>query len=238
MPKYSKLDYVRLMRPMPENWPTDKYGIPFIKKKEIDISNLNNGKWLINIENTSSNDINASKKIVHSFKFDDVLERYYKQPYKFLERTCKYYAVCTFDFSMHKEMKEAQIIEATFKNRWIGVWFQNNGINNVIVTVGWVDEKTYDICFSGIEDGTVLMISTIGVCNDESIELFLNGYKEMRKRFPNSKIICVGNKIPGMDDDICYIKYKETFGNKDKYNEYWQPNIFNWDDYEINEDIV
>ena len=52
MPKYSKLNYVRLIRPMPENWPTDKYGIPFIKKKEIDISNLNNGKWSKNSKRT------------------------------------------------------------------------------------------------------------------------------------------------------------------------------------------
>ena len=237
MPKYNIKEYINLVRPIPQNWPVDKYGIPFVKRSEIDISNLNNGKWLINIENASSNDKNANIKIVHSFKFDDILERNYNHPFKFLEKICNYCAICTFDFSMHPEMKEAQIIEATFKNRWSGMWLQSNGINNVIVTVGWVDENTYDICFSGIEDGTILMISTIGSCNNESRKLFLKGYKEMRNRFPNSKIICVGNKIDGMDDDICFVEYKESFGNKDKYSEYWQPKIFNWQNLEINNDI-
>lgn len=34
MPKYSNLDYVKLIRPLPINWPFDEYGIPFIKKKQ------------------------------------------------------------------------------------------------------------------------------------------------------------------------------------------------------------
>ena len=41
------------------------------------------------------------------------------------------------------------------------------GIHYVIVTVGWVKPETYNICFSGIQDGTVLMISTLGVNNDK-----------------------------------------------------------------------
>lgn len=238
MPKYKSLEFVKIMRPIPDNWPTDKYDIPYIKKSNIDISNLNNGKWLINIESASINDKNAKNKVVHFFKFDNVLERYYNQPYKTLEKVSGYYAVCTFDFSMHPKMKMAQIINATFKNRWSGMWLQYNGFLNVIPTVGWVDEDTYDICFSGIEDGTVLIISTLGVCNEECKPLFIKGYKEMRRRFPNSKIICLGNKIDGMDNDICYVSYKNSFGNDDKYYKYWQPNMFNWNDLEVNEDVI
>lgn len=238
MPKYSGLDYIKLMRPIPENWPKDKFGIPFIKKTDINISNLNNGKWLINIESASFKDKNAKNKIIHFFKYDDVLNRIYNQPFKTLQKIHRYYAVGTLDFSMHQKMSVAQIIDATFKNRWSGMWFQYNGYFNVIPTVGWVNEDTYDICFSGIEDGTVLMISTLGVCNDECYQLFIKGYREMRRRFPNSKIICLGNKIKGMDDDICYVNYKDSFGNDDKYHKYWQPNIFNWNDLEVNEDVI
>lgn len=237
MPKYSKLDYIKVMRPFPDNWPKDKYGIPFIKKTDIDISNLNNGKWLINVESVSFKDKNSKNKIVHFFKYDYVLERFYNNPVKTLQKVSRYYAVCTFDFSMHPKMTKAQIIDATFKNRWSGVWLQLNGYFNVIPTVGWVDEDTYDICFSGIQDGTVLIISTLGVCNDECNLLFLKGYKEMCKRFPNSKIICVGNKITGMDDDVCYVGYKSSFGNDDKYHKYWQPSMFNWNKLEVNKDV-
>ncbi len=238
MPKYNKKEFTKLIRPIPKNWPKDKYGIPYVKKSNIDISNLNNGKWLISIGNISLKDEKSNNKIIHCFKYDNVLERYYNNPFKTLEKVSRYYAASTLDFSMHTEMSEAQIIDATFKNRWSGVWLQSNGYLNVIVTVGWVDEDTYDICFSGIEDGCVLMISTLGIDNIECNALFLNGYKEMRRRFPNSKVICVGNKISGMDDDVCFIGYKNSFGNDDKYHVYWQPSIFNWENLEVNPDVL
>ena len=229
MPKYNYDDYIKLMRPIPNNFTMDKYGIPYIKKYDIDISNVNNGKWLINIENTNKSDKNAKVKIVHNFKFDDNLNRLYNNPIKYLERVSNYYATSTMDFSMHPNMSKSQIIDATFKNRWSGIWLQQNGYNNVIVTVGWVLEDTYDICFSGIVDGNVLMISTIGCNNEESYQIFINGYKELRKRFPSSKLICVGTRLDGMDDDICYVSYVQSFGNFDKYRSYWQPRLFNWD---------
>lgn len=229
MPIYDNENYVKIMRPIPNDWPLDIFGIPFIKKTNIDISMVNNGIWLINLENAKASDKNACKKIIHSFKYDAQLKRAYDNPYKFLHKFGPYYAVSTLDFSMHPGMKKAQIIDATFRNRWSGVFAQSNGINNVAVTVGWVMEDTYDICFAGIQDGTLLIISTFGSCVGLSKEYFLNGYREMRKRFPNSQIICIGNKIEGMDDDICYVTYEESFGNWDKKTKCWQPALFNWD---------
>lgn len=126
-------------------------------------------------------------------------------------------------------MKPAQIIDATFKNRWSGMWLQSNGYERVAVTVGWVNKDTYDICFAGIEDGTLLLISTLGAIKEGDYEIFFKGYKEMRGRFPHSQIICVGNKLPGMDDDVCYVSYEESFGTKDKYCNQWQAHFLNWD---------
>lgn len=47
------------MRPLPKDWPKDIEGIPFVKKSTIDISNMDTGKWLINLSNTYSGDKNA-----------------------------------------------------------------------------------------------------------------------------------------------------------------------------------
>ena len=229
MPCYSNDEYVSLMRPIPRYWKRDLFGIPTIKKSDIDITKLNNGLWLTAINNTSLEDKNKRYKIVHSFKFDFELKRYYERPYSYLKRVSSYYAVCTFDFSMHQGMEPAQIINATFMNRWSGVWLQMNGFKRVAVTVGWVDSDTFDICFAGIEDGTLLVISSLGVCkNKKSQSIFIKGYKEMRRRFPKSQVICVGNRVKGMDDDVCFVSFQESFGNHDKYYEYWQPKLFNW----------
>ncbi len=225
MPNYKYKEYLRIMRPIPDDWPLDIYGIPFVKKSKIDLSLLNTKIKLVSLSNISIKDKNANEKIVHAFKYDKELERPYNDPISKLPVLARYYAISTLDFSMHKGMKEAQIIDATFKNRWSGAFVQANGYSNVIVTVGWVDADTYDICFAGIEDGTVLMISTLGVNNNQCIQDFKNGYYEMRRRFPNSPIICVGDRLSFMEDDVHYVKYAESFGYKNL--NFWQPSIFN-----------
>ncbi|MCR4660690.1 MAG: DUF4417 domain-containing protein [Clostridia bacterium] len=237
MPIYKNKEYIKLMRPIPSNWPLDIEGIPYVRKSIIDIKNLNNGKWMINISNAQENDKYAYRKIIHCFKENNELNRFYNNPFMFLSKIGPYYASSTLDYGMHPGMKRAQIIDATFKNRWSGVWQQVNGKDRVAVTVGWVYEDTYDICFAGIEDGTLLIISTLGVCNEFSQDDFLKGYHEMRKRFPSSQIICIGNKIEGMDEDICYIKYRQSFGNWDRYRNYWQPSMFNWNEMEVDENV-
>ena len=155
-----------------------------------------------------------------------------------LSRMTKCYAAATLDISMHQEMQRAQIINATFENRWSGVWSQAHGYEKIIVTVGWVKPDTYDICFAGIVDGTTLLISTLGVCNNESRYDFLSGYNEMLKRFPKSKIICIGNKLEGMSDKICYVSYNESFGTWDNRKRYWQPKLLNWDLSEVDFNVI
>ena len=227
MPNYSIKDYIKLMRPLPDSVERGKYGIPFIEKEEIDIDRIQNGIELINIHNLSKKDKHPERKIVHSFHYDKDLRREYDNPYNFLEKVAKYYAVASFDFSMHKGMSMAQIIESTFANRWMGAFLQTNGFKT-IACVGWVTIDTYDICFEGLRDGAVFIISTLGVNNDLCLKDFIDGYRELRRRFPNSIIICVGDRVNGMDDDVCYISYRQSFGNRDKYQDYWQPRLFNW----------
>jgi hypothetical protein len=138
-----------------------------------------------------------------------------------------YYAVTTMDFSMDSRMEFKEILSATYDNRWSGAFIQSNG-KKVIPTVGWVNNY-YDISFAGLRDGGVFIISTLGVNNEISHKEFIDGYKELRRRFPNTKLICVGDKVCGMDDDICYIKYEESFGTWDKKQDWWQPKLINWD---------
>lgn len=64
MPIYNFSEYIKIIRPIPDNWPKDIYGIPYVKKTNIDISNINNGKWLISLNNAASN---KKIKIAKSF---------------------------------------------------------------------------------------------------------------------------------------------------------------------------
>lgn len=228
MPTYDYNHYLRLMRPLPNYVERDSFGIPVIKPQRIDISSMNNGLWLINMKNMSITDKNASQKIVHSFCYDDTLRRAYNNPVKYLSRAAPYYAVSSFDFSIDSKMDFKGILDAVYDNRWSGVFMQTNG-KLVIPTVGWITSDTYDICFSGLRDGGVFMISTLGTNNATSYPDFIAGYHEMRQRFPSTHIICVGDRLKGMDDDVCYVLYEESFGTWDKHQSYWQPKLFNWD---------
>lgn len=228
MPFYNNKDYIRLIRPLPKYVARDIYDIPFIEAQDIDTSGLNNQKWLINMKNAQSKDINAGKKIVHSFCFDDVLYRAYNNPINYLHRVAKYYAVASFDFSMHDEMDFRQILGATYDNRWIGAFLQANG-KKVIPTVGWVTKRFDDICFAGLRNGSTFLIASLGVNNNECQSAFLRGYYEMRSRFPDSRIICVGDMISGMDKDVLFVPYKDSFGNWEQYPGFWQMRLISPD---------
>lgn len=228
MPIYNNKDYLRVMRPLPNYVERDAYGVPVIQPQRMDLSAMNNGLWLINMKNMSSKDKLASSKIVHSFCYDNVLDRAYNNPLQYLARAAPYLAVSSFDFSMHPGMDFPQILYATYKNRWSGVFAQTHG-KIAFPTVGWVGPDLYDITFSGLRDGGIFLISTLGTNNPLSRGSFLEGYHEMRRRFPNTTIICVGDRIEGMDHDVCFIKYEDSFGSRDLRQDWWQPRFINWD---------
>lgn len=228
MPIYNNKTYTKLMRPLPAYVERDIYDIPVIQPQPIDISAINNGMWLVNMKNMSVKDKHPSKKIVHSFCYDDVLERTYNDMFKYMARAAPYYAISSFDFSMDPNMDFVQVLNATYKNRWSGAYMQTHG-KIAIPTVGWVGSDRYDVTFAGLRDGGVFIISTLGANNALSYECFIQGYREMRRRFPNTTIICVGDKVKGMDDDVCYVLYEESFGTWDRYQNYWQPSFVNWD---------
>lgn len=48
MPIYKNSDYVSVVRPLPNDWPKDRFGIPFIKKEPLEISRMNTNLFLIN----------------------------------------------------------------------------------------------------------------------------------------------------------------------------------------------
>lgn len=98
-----------------------------------------------------------------------------------------------------------------FRNRWCGAYWASRGIR-VIPSVNWGDEATFDFCFDGIEQGSVVAVSTYmasehGNRKDQK-EWFLKGYKEMLMRIKPEKIICYNTPFPEMEGDIVYVDYE------------------------------
>lgn len=228
MPVYSNSDYVNVVRPVPSNWKKDRFGIPLIRKETLPISQIGSGLFLISPRNVSARDTDKGRKIVHSFRYDKELRWQYEHPMRYLERIRGYYGTTSPDFSMHPGMQEWLIISSVAESRWLGRYLQSMGVR-VYPTVGWIDEDTYDICFAGLEDGSCFFVSTLGVNNDESRPSFLKGLYELRRRFPHSRQICVGQRIEGIPDDVCIVPYEESFGGKRQMSDRNRIPLFNWD---------
>lgn len=147
------------------------------------------------------------EKIVHFFLDDYRFESIYNNPEKKIETLRQYKAVLTPDFSMFVEMPVALQLFSTFKNRWVGAYLQEQGIC-VIPTVRWGDLTSFNFCFDGIEKGSIVAVSTIGIKKEKSH--FMLGYNEMLSRIKPSKIICYGKPFNEMKGDIVEVDYGET----------------------------
>ena len=193
----------------------DKYDFPVITNQfdsKMDWNNL----YPVNLQNAAPSASN-SNKILLMFRYDRQLESLWNAPLKKVCLFKSYAAVSTPDYSIYPSMNRNEIRHNIFKNRWLGHLWQNMGVT-VYPSVGWGSPDTYDMCFSAIEEGSVVVISTLGCLQNE--EFFLEGYEEMLNRIKPSIVIVYGNLIPGMKGKILNFKYQESL-KKD----YVQPNL-------------
>ena len=177
------------------------FKLPLVKKQEISLEDVS----LIGYDKVNQN--NDYKSIVHFFLDDYKFESIYNNPKKKIEALRQFKAVLTPDFSMFVEMPIALQLFSTFKNRWTGAYLQQQGIN-VIPTIRWGDLTSFNFCFDGIEKGSIVAVSTIGVKKQKSH--FMLGYNEMLSRIKPSKIICYGKPFDEMKGDIIEVDYAQT----------------------------
>lgn len=172
-----------------------KYEFPIIRKQNIDINKI---KFLSYTDAKKEVEENKDRTI-HFFTYDWKFEKVYKQAEEELEKLKQYYALLSPDFSMFTNMPIALQIESVFKNRWCGAYWQSKGLK-VIPTVSWGDERSFEFCFEGIEEGSVVAVCTYYRENDE--ESFMLGYNEMLKRIKPSAILCYDEPFKAMKGNI------------------------------------
>ena len=63
-----------------------------------------------------------------------------------------------------------------YRNRWLGCYWQAQGIH-VIPTVSW--SKPHDFCYVGVEQGSIVAISSVGLNDQKARYLFREGFEKM-----------------------------------------------------------
>jgi len=77
-----------------------KYGIPIIKKQNIDLSKIE----LWGYQKTKQDDTLNRNKTIHFFTYDWNFDSIYNKPEAALEKLDQYYALLTPEFSTYKDM--------------------------------------------------------------------------------------------------------------------------------------
>lgn len=177
----------------------DKWEIPFIQKQNFRVKELIAFNYAMNQP--------EYEKTVHFFLSDDQFLRLWNKPWNYLDLLKQFKGVFSPDFSLYRMYPLVFQLYNVYRNRMLGAFWQANGIN-VIPTVGWSDERSYEFCFLGIEKGSTVIVSSLGVHADKEAKKYFNkGYKEMLKRIEPKKIILYsGHEMPYLEGNIQYIK--------------------------------
>lgn len=139
---------------------------------------------------------------VHYFLDDYRFETTWSRPEQSLSRVGRTGLTLSPDYSLWREMPKAMQIWQVYRNRWCGAWAALNGIK-VIPTVSWSTPDTYPFAFSGIERGSVVAISTVGIIRNKDIwPAFFSGYDAMMETIEPSVVLCYGKPLPVMAGDV------------------------------------
>lgn len=132
---------------------------------------------------------------VHFFVDDYQFERVWNYPEKYIDILFEYDCILSPDFSLYMDMPMPMKIWNIYRSRFIGAYYQSLGIK-VIPTASWAEEETFKFCFKGIEAGSVVATSTIGIKEDkEAMKIWQAGMNEMIRQIKPSRILLYGGQV-------------------------------------------
>ncbi len=135
------------------NLEVDNYSMPFLTSaNELP-------ERLVSLTNIYKPD--TDKSWLHFYLDDSRFECVWNNPYHYLSTFRKVKGVISPDFSVYRNMPSELQRRNVYRNRAIAVWLNSIGVK-VIPNIRWGDTNTYKMCFSGIEEGSVVAVSNYG----------------------------------------------------------------------------
>lgn len=139
---------------------------------------------------------------VHFFIDDYQFERIWNYPYRYVECLRRFQSVISPDFSQYTDMPYPQRIWNNYRGKFIGAYLQSQGVA-IIPNVTWSLPDSYEYCFEGIPQKSVIAINSTGAARYGLTRyLWLKGYREALSRFCPLAVIRYGTIIPGEDTSV------------------------------------
>lgn len=178
-----------------------KYNIPLIIKQKISLENV---QLIAYCDIKRPMTLLDSTYGVHFFIDDDRMNVMFTNPPNNLNKLLRFAYVFSPDYSTYSDMPKAIQIYNVFRNRWCGAYWQEHGLT-VIPTISWGLSSTYDFCYDGVENGSIVAISTVG-CRRARLN-FMRGYDKMLEKINPKAIICYGKIFSEMEGNIIEVPY-------------------------------
>lgn len=132
---------------------------------------------------------------IHFFVDDYQFERVWNKPGAYADVLSQYECVLTPDFSLYLDMPMPMKIWNVYRSRQIGAYYQSLGLK-VIPTMSWAEDATFEFCFRGVPQGSVVAVSTIGVKDDaNALRIWRDGMTEMIRQIEPSTILVYGGEL-------------------------------------------
>ena len=150
---------------------------------------------------------------LHFFLDDYRFERVWNNPHRGLAAVSGYGCALSPDFSLYADWPQALQVWNVYRARWIGAWWQARGVD-VVPTVSWAGESSWEFCFLGLPRGSVLAVSTVGIIrNRDAREAFVAGFEAMARQLAPALVLAYGRPVPEVED-LAEIRYYPTRWDK------------------------
>lgn len=134
----------------------------------------------------------AYDKWIHFYEYDQIIERIWNDPYKYLPYLKKFGGAILPDFSLFMDMPLIMQMYNILRSRMVGRWLQDNGIK-VITNIRFGDSRTYKTCCIGVPKNSTIAIGTHGCMKSrESREILENGLTYVLNTLHPTNLIIYG----------------------------------------------
>ena len=188
-------------------FPSDnQYGIP--RLPHVGLSAL--PVWLAPYRTRIRSNRGVDGGAIHFFLDDYRFETVWARPRKALAALQPYTTLLSPDFSLFADYPRVLQLYNTYRNRWCGAFWVSLGFT-VIPSVAWAAPDSFDFCFAGLPEHSLLAVSTVGVFRDADRQFFMAGFRAMVKRLNPSTVLCYGQPISKMDDLVTLKIYPDRW---------------------------
>lgn len=196
-----------------------KYGIPILPAVNLHPVDT------VDFGESFSRKIKNHRELNCNFYVDDnVFQRFFNQPDKYLDHLKCFHSVMSPDFSIAvgcNGMPFALNLYNHYRNHALGWYMHMNGIK-VIPSVSIPDKENYDWCFAGLPKHSTLSVCTNGRIRAKASRIeFCEGFYEMCDRLEPLRVVIVGRIPDELNSTVEIINLKtrnqkinEKFGGK------------------------